>query len=450
MRTVILPSCLLVAACTASASAVEPPANLMYYQTGMATAPDDSVLFVTNANSNLQYDSGSISVLGLAAIDTLVANWEASKTMPDGCTQDTTYSETLVCDQASAVIQATMLTSAEARIGNFATDIGVQDTGSGTLRLIVPTRGDPSITWIDWNGSALSCNADGETFEQCDDAHRLTYVHDNPDYLIPPEPFNVFIDSAGQYAFVTDLEEAAVSLLETRVGTPATIADVAVNVFTADATTGIVGATAVQGRTPNAANDIVYVGSLSEGMIQTYTVGIPDNTSDWYLVQGDQLYLDSVGFNAGESEDTRSIKFSTDGSLMYLVNRLPASLQVFDTSLGPAGAPNNLPIGGTPVCRDASQMQVLDSGDGDRIYISCFDDGTVWVLDPTDGITVDAVIDAGSGPYALAVAPTRNKLYVTNFLEQTVAVIDISPTSTMRNRVVLRIGIPVPQTATNP
>jgi DNA-binding beta-propeller fold protein YncE len=220
----------------------------------------------------------------------------------------------------------------------------------------------------------------------------------------------VFVDSAGDYALVTDLETASVSLLETRGGEPATIADVAENIFTADATTGIVGATAVQGRTPNMPDDIIYVGSLSEGMLQTYTVGVPVDAADWYLIEGSQLFLDSVGFNAGASEDTRAIKFSSDGSTLYLVNRLPASLQVFDTSIGPAGAPNNLPLGGTPVCRDASQMQVLDSGDGDRIYISCFEDGTVWVLDPRNGISVDDVINAGSGPYALAVAPTRNKL----------------------------------------
>jgi DNA-binding beta-propeller fold protein YncE len=137
---------------------------------------------------------------------------------------------------------------------------------------------------------------------------------------------------------------------------------------------------------------------------------------------------------------------------MYLANRDPAALEVFDTSLGSDGFPNDAPLGGWPLCREASQMQVLDSGDGDRIYVSCFNDGTVWVLDPSDApeVTVDAVIEAGEGPYALATAPTRNKLYVTNFLEQTIAVIDISPTSPLRNRVVLRIGIPVPPTVTNP
>ena len=37
-------------------------------------------------------------------------------------------------------------------------------------------------------------------------------------------------------------------------------------------------------------------------------------------------------------------------------------------------------------------------------------------------------------------APPRKKVYVTNFLEDTVAVIDASPTSIYHNRVVLRIG----------
>jgi hypothetical protein len=37
-------------------------------------------------------------------------------------------------------------------------------------------------------------------------------------------------------------------------------------------------------------------------------------------------------------------------------------------------------------------------------------------------------------------APNRKKVYVTNFLEDTLAVIDVSPSSPTYNRVVLRIG----------
>jgi hypothetical protein len=40
------------------------------------------------------------------------------------------------------------------------------------------------------------------------------------------------------------------------------------------------------------------------------------------------------------------------------------------------------------------------------------------------------------------VAPGRRRLYVSNFLENTLAVIDLTPGAATRNRVVLRIGEP--------
>ena len=47
---------------TASANDVRPPSDAIFFPTGMAVAPDDSVLFVAEANSELRYDSGAVSV----------------------------------------------------------------------------------------------------------------------------------------------------------------------------------------------------------------------------------------------------------------------------------------------------------------------------------------------------------------------------------------------------
>ncbi|HEX7703640.1 MAG TPA: hypothetical protein VF403_23025, partial [Kofleriaceae bacterium] len=84
-----------LAGCTAPDSAVRPPENDLYYPTGIAVSPDDALLFVTNANSDLQYDSGSISVLDLAKIDTYATDWSVNgviDTEPgvadSGCKQD--------------------------------------------------------------------------------------------------------------------------------------------------------------------------------------------------------------------------------------------------------------------------------------------------------------------------------------------------------------------------
>jgi DNA-binding beta-propeller fold protein YncE len=438
-----------LAGCTAPDSAVRPPENDMYYPTGIAVSPDDAMLFVTNANSDLQYDSGSISVMDLAKIDKYATDWSVNgviDTEPgvgdSGCSQDPDHTETLVCDNTDDhVVTRFMIPNTAARVGNFATAIAVQDTGAGSFRLIVPTRGDPSVAWVDWDGSKLSCNADGQGFELCDDDHRLSYVHNDPDIgYLPEEPFDVYASSTGNYAIVTHLTTGAVTLIDSPPGRKATIADVVVGLFAADMVTGIEGSTGVSARISPGADDIVYVGARSEDRIQTFTVGRPINNAAPYLVQGNFFFLDAVGGNAGLSEDTRGMTFSTTGDQMYLINREPPSLQVYDTSLKTTGLPANKGIGATDICREASKMTALDTGDGERIYITCFSDGQLYVVDPRGQSYVEDIISVGRGPYAVATAPSRKKIYVTNFLENTVAVIDVAPGSPTRNRVILRIG----------
>jgi YVTN family beta-propeller protein len=91
-------------------------------------------------------------------------------------------------------------------------------------------------------------------------------------------------------------------------------------------------------------------------------------------------------------------------------------------------------------------VYLADSGDGDRVYISCFGDGTIYVVDPRDGLQVEDVISVGHGPYDVVASPSKKRLYVTNYLEDTIAVIDITPGSVTRNRVVMRLGQPKPTT----
>jgi YVTN family beta-propeller protein len=446
MRTAVLLTGVALAGCTASANAVEPPNNHIYFPTGMAVAPDDSVLFVADANSDLTYDSGSISVVDLDVVDMIASAWTTGQTVPSDCTQDPNYSETLVCPDTS---EGFLLPDAGVRVGNFATDIAVQDTGAATgtnsLRLIVPTRGDPSVAWADYDGTKLSCASTDESFPLCDDAHRLTYVQNNPNIgELPPEPFNVFADSLGQFAVVTSLSTGDVTLIDSPPGADAVIADIAVGYFQPDPTTGLLSSSGVAGRPAGGAADIVYVGSANDDRVQTFTVGRPIDDASPYLIPGDFFFLDEVGENAGSSNNTRGMRFNSDGSKLYMVNRNPASLQIYDTADGPDGYPLNVGTGASDICRNGSTLTVLDSGDGDRAYVTCFQDGQVYVIDPTGLSTVIDIINVGRGPYAIAAAPTRKKIYVTNFLEDTIAVIDVSPTSMLRDHVILRIGVPLP------
>jgi DNA-binding beta-propeller fold protein YncE len=442
MRTVVL-GCALAAGCTASASEVRPPSDQLFFPTGMAVSPGDSFLFVANGNSELRYDSGSISVIDLASVDDTIAQWTGpNHTVPDNCLPDADHRETLVCDESMF-----MVADAGARIGNFATDIAIQDLHNGSLRLIVPTRGDPSITWIDWDGTRLTCNANTSGFALCDENHRLSYVHNDPNlFLLPDEPFAVYADSVQNFAVVTHLSSGAVTLVDSPPDGPAIIADSQLDYFAPDPNTGLRGATGVTGRQPGA-GDIVYVGSRTENRVQTLTVGTPANYGDGdpdhsrYLVAGPYFFLDFEGGAAGSSTDTRGMAFDSSGNRLYAVNRNPPSLQIFDTSLD-SGAPKNRGIGATDICREASTVTVLDTSDGERAYVTCFQDGQLYVIDPRGTGSVDDIVTVGRGPYAAAASQNRSRVYVSNFLEDTIAVLDVSPTSPTYDRVVLRIGTP--------
>ena len=430
MRSVLF--AVVLAGCTASSEEVRPPEDELFFPTGAAISPDERFLFVANANSELKWDSGTVVVLDLDAIDAVANQWVATEET-SGCDIDPDRRETLECNERTFI-----LPEAGARTGNFATDIAIQDTNNGTLRLIVPTRGDPSIAWLDFDGSRLSCNTGAQGFELCDEGHRLAYVHNDPDLaLVPDEPFDAYADSAGQYAVVTHLSTGAVTLIDSPIGGDAVVADVMTGLFASDPQ-GFRGSTGISARP--GANGIIYVGSRTEDRIQMMTVGRPVNDAPPYLVAGNYFFLETVGDASGESSDSRGITFSPTGDRMYLINRRPPTLQIYDTSIAATGFPKNEGIAATDICRQASTLAVLDTGDGERAYVTCFQDGQVYVVDPRGLATVEDIITVGRGPYSVVAAPNRKKIYVTNFLEDTVVVIDASPTSPRYNRVVLRIG----------
>jgi hypothetical protein len=293
------------------------------------------------------------------------------------------------------------------------------------------------------------------------------------------EPFGVFADAgpagtdgtyAHGFAVVTHLTSGAVTLIDSPGNGDAHIADTELGVFAADVN-GFRGATGVAGRTPGVDGDIIYVGSRSEDRIQTFTVGRPVNNAPPYLLPSDFFFLDAVGSNTGGSTDTRGMQFSPAvdpltkvplGDRLYVVNRRPPSLQIFDTSLDESGFPRNVASGASDICRQASTVTVFDADpdadpdpdpdpddrEGERAYVTCFQDGQVYVVDPRGQSQVEDIITVGRGPYAVvgatlpAIPEPLSLLFVSNFLEDTIAVIDVTPTSPNRNRVVLRIGTP--------
>lgn len=426
----------LLAACPASGDDVRPPRDQFFFPTGLALSPDESVLFVGNANSELRYDSGSVVVVDLDKVETYLDPWLTGNEVPQGadCESDELLPHILQCNEGELV-----LGDSGVRIGNFATDMGVQELASGDLRLFVAVRGDPSVTWIDYASASreLSCEGSGPV-PLCDGPNRLLYLRDDPALgQLAGEPFGVYVDSANAYAMVTHLSLAAVTLIDAPAdGRAPVLADMLIGLFEADPNTGERGAVGVAGRQPGSEGDLVYVTSRSEDRVQMLYVFRPgDPALSPVLMPSEHFFLNAIA----PSDDSRGIAFGSDGSRAYIVNRDPPTLQVFDTADDGQGFPRNEIVGSIEICRDPANVVIADVGRGERAYVTCFSSGQIWVVDP-ENQRVDAIVDVGRGPHALALADDRRRLLVANFLDDTIAVVDLTPGAKTENRVVLRLG----------
>jgi hypothetical protein len=112
-----------------------------------------------------------------------------------------------------------------------------------------------------------------------------------------------------------------------------------------------------------------------------------------------------------------TIALSDDGSHVAMVNPEDGSLSVFSTADNARTA--KLPTGGSP----ASVVYMADS---DTAYVSNRADGTVVRIVGMAGGTpaINATVQVGAEPTGLALSPTGNKLFVAEYAESRVSVID--------------------------
>jgi DNA-binding beta-propeller fold protein YncE len=434
-----LPALLALAACPATSEEVRPPDDQLFFPSGLAIDPAEEVLFVANANSELRYDSGTIVTLDLDRVEALLGPWLADGTVPtdpdgceDCCEPDPSSPVTLICNEKAAAIPGAVV-----RIGNFASQIAVQELAGGDYRLFSPVRGDPSITYIDYDRSerTLSCGGGGRV-PLCDNEFRLDRLGDaETGFGLSDEPWGIYADSTNGYVVVTHLTLGTVSLIDAPPdGSAPELVDAIGGLFITNPQTGARGATGVAGRLPGSDDDIIYVTSRAEARVQMLTVHRP-SSGNATLVPGEFFFLDRFL----PSDDARGIGFSADGNRGYFINRDPPTLQIVDTSIGATGFPSNDVIGAAELCRNASVLTVGDPGAGERAYVSCFQDSRIWVID-TERAELLGLIDAGRGANASALAADRGRLYVSNFLEDTISIIDVQPGSPTENRVVMQLG----------
>jgi YVTN family beta-propeller protein len=120
----------------------------------------------------------------------------------------------------------------------------------------------------------------------------------------------------------------------------------------------------------------------------------------------------------------------------------PSAIVLLDRRPLADGTPANTPMDILEVCGGPTTMQMHDAGRGKHIYVTCYDEGQIYVVDPVEFV-VTSIIDVGAGPISL-VMPDRTPgvAYIASFANSHLSVIDLLPGSPTENHVVMRIGLP--------
>lgn len=425
--------------CPADGDQVAPPDDAFTYPSALAFSRDGSAVFVVSANANLQYDSGTALVVDVAATEAALGPWLATRDTAAACYVDSEFSETLVCDEADFI-----RADGGVRLGNFASAVTSLLNEAGDERVLFTVRGDPSITWAEFDGDRLACRA-APSFSLCDLERRLTKLGEgvaDVNQTIFSEPFQIAADPAGFYAIATHFGRGAVTVVDAR-GEAPMLSDAVDGLFQRNLNTGVLSTSAVAIRPNYAQPDapgIAYIGSSGEDRIQTAVV-LPDYYDQAKLLAADYFFVHGVGSNSGGGADTRGLAFD-DHQRMYLVGRAPASLLQYDVGVDDAGQVKRALLSGVDTCRQATALVVVPAGDETFVVVSCFNDGTIQVYRADPALALVATVSVGRGPAAMALSPDGSRIYVANYLDDTLAIVDAVAGAATQFRVVMRMGVP--------
>jgi len=425
-------------------------------------------------------------------------------TTSDACCWDPLDANILNCDERKLVEPA-----ATVKIGSFAAGMVWQPTclpagqtathraacvpacegGHQDGRLFFGVRGNSSVTFVDVKhvdespGILLDCSSPG-AFATCDSDHELTTStntigNTNPDLMnqtpthLPDEPYALSLDHERQLLYVGHLRgdtahpgSGGLSLFDVN---PALPADVGPNVlppvprlvwiqpsiFPADGS-GLFGVTSLNQPDPDS-TEVFVTSRYLPRVGSVVPTNIPDDCKAQTETPG-QIF--PALLVAGDAFDTtlpgsevRGIQFVPGAERAFALQRNPPALIGFDLGFDPAGTMRVSPSEVLETCASPTFLQAHDPGGaGARLYVTCFESGQVYVVDPYVPRLVN-VIDVGRGPAGLAFGPgphdapgtpddQTTRAYVVGFSDNNVSVIDLEPESPTQLHVVMRIGFP--------
>lgn len=404
---------------------VSPPLNALFYPVAAATSADGAWLYVVNSNFDLRYNGGTVVTINLASLREAATRGR----LGDGCVADTTADGVSVAQRCN--IASFIVPGSTRRINPFAVD-AVTARYADRERLYVAVRGDGSVTWFDLDAQGgVHCGA-GSVGAFCDDAHRVgidgaTSPLGN---RLPPDPSALAVDPARGWIVVshqsTDATLARASLLVdrgARAGSAPGAAPVLLNTV-GGVTPGLSAVTLLPAA--GAAARSTWVATSRTNAVLNFFQAYPGSATlqdaTPYLYRSAVVNL--TGLNQGVDNRSIAVDPAPGVSRVFVVSRSPEALLSVD--LG-ADDPTRLTVRDViPVPPGPSRLLASYDAATNRtlVFVVAYDARRISVVDPAEHRIISET-STNRGPHALVRDPNGQFLYVLDFLDNAIEVLDL-------------------------
>ncbi len=337
-------------------------------------------------------------------------------------------------------------------------DGGVTGQAVTEGRLFIGVRGNSSLTYIDTEtdptGAAprLSCNTSTSTSTK--DSKDCSIAHTEPEMgkttlTVPDEPYALHLDNDADLLYVGHLrgdiahpDTGGVSLFDVtrtssdRSSSPPVYLHSSRGFFPADQN-GFFGVTSLT----SGPGKQVYATSRYVPMAVGLNAAL-DTTQ--LCVQPPTVFVSASALTFTSplpGVELRGLQFVSP-TRAYALQRVPPALVAFDVTGGVLG---NVPTSIVETCSAPTFLQAFGDGADSRLFITCFEAGQVYVVDPAIPGVV-AVMDVGRGPaglvFSAAGAKSPARAYVVGFGHNNVSIVDLERGSPTRYHVIQKLGFP--------
>ncbi|PRQ07012.1 YncE family protein [Enhygromyxa salina] len=419
------------------------PLDRLVQPTGLAQSPDGDRLFVTNGNWDRSHTSSALVVLDLAALAAGLAQPRGVGEALDAKRPCRAHArdDRLECEPR-LLIDPELGVRLPSGAGNIAIDRPGGE--QGPLRLLIPTRVEPGVTWVDVFGEGLGdagrlrldCGQAEDQF--CDRVHRVGSPGE-----IGDDPSRLSLDDRGfRYAYLPHLLGRRLTLIALDGDRGPEVVDAHSEFFREDELfdSGLGGGFSVIQRACDL--DTGNVPALSQGCTRPFLLA---TQRYWWglrsfrvapgldvLIAGNESTVLGPNLESAEPKPLMGGMAYEDpeqGDRLLVVHTTPPALSRVDTSLDEDQDVGVRVLATVSLCTNPNLVRVhhpaLDGGPGPSLaLVSCYGSDQLAVVDLNVFVVV-ATLDLGDGPNEMLIDDARDWLFVANTADSTISIVDL-------------------------